>query len=144
MSPNVWCGVGETTIYSELMDAHEESINPITQYYTQPWQACVRRMAFALAFFFDNCPPALPSNKNPERVAAGYKATIHNPTVSQAAKKNAEQQLREMGVSSETGAGTQHAKQTVDTLDETEFSPDPDVVGTCLAMSSHSLCPEVF
>jgi len=36
--------------------------------------------------------------KNPERVAAGLKATLHNPTVSAEAKSRARARLQEMGV----------------------------------------------
>jgi len=36
--------------------------------------------------------------KNPERVAAGLKATLHNPTVSAEAKSRAQARLKEMGV----------------------------------------------
>ncbi|KAF8153075.1 Conidiation protein 6-domain-containing protein, partial [Crassisporium funariophilum] len=51
-------------------------------------------------------------NKNPERVAAGLKATIHNPTVSKEAKTRAQQRLQEMGVEVDAPASSQHAKET--------------------------------
>jgi Conidiation protein 6 len=38
--------------------------------------------------------------KNPERVAAGLKATLHNPSVSAEAKSRAQARLKEMGVDS--------------------------------------------
>ncbi|PSR72176.1 hypothetical protein PHLCEN_2v11968 [Hermanssonia centrifuga] len=40
---------------------------------------------------------ALTENKNPERVAAGLKAAIHNPNVSEEAKERAEDRLEQMG-----------------------------------------------
>ncbi|KAH9474699.1 Conidiation-specific protein 6 [Psilocybe cubensis] len=39
--------------------------------------------------------------KNPERVAAGLKATIRNPSVSEEAKSRAIERLNEMGVNAE-------------------------------------------
>ncbi|XP_006455329.1 hypothetical protein AGABI2DRAFT_76039, partial [Agaricus bisporus var. bisporus H97] len=36
--------------------------------------------------------------KDPEHVAAGYKATIHNPNVSQEAKDHAWKELHKMGI----------------------------------------------
>ncbi|PPQ97274.1 hypothetical protein CVT26_006667 [Gymnopilus dilepis] len=39
--------------------------------------------------------------KNPERVIAGLKAAVHNPTVSEAARTHAKDRLREMGVDTE-------------------------------------------
>ncbi|EKM54064.1 uncharacterized protein PHACADRAFT_185049 [Phanerochaete carnosa HHB-10118-sp] len=41
-------------------------------------------------------------NKNPERVAAGLKATMHNPNVSEEAKHHAAERLEQMG----SGTGT--------------------------------------
>jgi hypothetical protein len=47
------------------------------------------------------------AKKNPERVAAGLKATIHNPQVSQEAKTKARERLQEMGLDA-TGAQNKH------------------------------------
>lgn len=40
--------------------------------------------------------------KDPIRVAAGLKAAIHNPNVSEEAKSSANERLHEMGTDSET------------------------------------------
>ncbi|KAK7463032.1 hypothetical protein VKT23_007615 [Stygiomarasmius scandens] len=42
------------------------------------------------------------NQKNPERVAAGLKGTLHNDNVSDEAKQRASERLQEMGVSVET------------------------------------------
>jgi len=65
-------------------------------------------------------------NKNPERVAAGLKATIHNDSVSDEAKNHARDRLDQMGVDLDVPASTQRAKQTVDTLDEADYGNDLD------------------
>ncbi|KAF8810318.1 hypothetical protein BYT27DRAFT_7161977 [Phlegmacium glaucopus] len=49
--------------------------------------------------------------KNPERVAAGLKATLHNPTVSAEAKSRAQARLKEMGVDTETKMPSHKAKE---------------------------------
>lgn len=41
-------------------------------------------------------------NKNPERVAAGLKAAMHNPNVSEEAKEHAAERLEQMGSASES------------------------------------------
>ncbi|KAF9525270.1 hypothetical protein CPB83DRAFT_740691, partial [Crepidotus variabilis] len=51
-------------------------------------------------------------NKNPERVAAGLKATIHNDTIPQETKDRAQDRLDQMGVEVNKTASSQHAKQT--------------------------------
>lgn len=43
--------------------------------------------------------------KNPERVAAGLKAAIHNPNVSEEAKEQAAAQLKNMGTEVDTQKG---------------------------------------
>lgn len=43
-------------------------------------------------------------NKNPERVAAGLKAAIHNPNVSEEAKERAADRLEHMGGAGHTGS----------------------------------------
>ena len=50
--------------------------------------------------------------KNPERVAAGLKATLHNPTVSAEAKSRAQARLKEMGVYADTKAPSHKAKDS--------------------------------
>ena len=50
--------------------------------------------------------------KNPERVAAGLKATLHNPTVSAEAKSRALARLKEMGVDADTKAPSHKAKDS--------------------------------
>ena len=57
--------------------------------------------------------------KNPERVAAGLKATLHNPTVSAEAKSRAQARLKEMGVDADTKAPSHKAKESK-TADETQ------------------------
>ena len=49
--------------------------------------------------------------KNPERVAAGLKATLHNPTVSAEAKSRAQARLKEMGVDPDTKTPSHKAKE---------------------------------
>ena len=48
--------------------------------------------------------------KNPERVAAGLKATLHNPTVSAEAKSRAQARLKEMGVDPDLKAPSHKGK----------------------------------
>ncbi|PPQ92224.1 hypothetical protein CVT25_008998 [Psilocybe cyanescens] len=48
--------------------------------------------------------------KNPERVAAGLKATVHNPSVSEEAKHRARERLSEMGVDIESELSSRNAK----------------------------------
>ena len=50
--------------------------------------------------------------KNPERVAAGLKATLHNPTVSAEAKSRAQARLKEMGVDADTKTPSHKAKDS--------------------------------
>ena len=50
--------------------------------------------------------------KNPERVAAGLKATLHNPTVSAEAKSRAQARLKEMGVDADIKAPSHKAKES--------------------------------
>lgn len=45
-------------------------------------------------------------HKNPERVAAGLKAAIHNPNVSEEAKERASERLEHMGEKSTTSPDT--------------------------------------
>ncbi|KAH8107832.1 hypothetical protein BXZ70DRAFT_912866 [Cristinia sonorae] len=52
-------------------------------------------------------------NKDPTRVAAGLKATIHNPNVSEDAKERAAERLERMGQSQETTHAT-HATTQAD------------------------------
>jgi hypothetical protein len=56
--------------------------------------------------------------KNPERVAAGLKATLHNPTVSAEAKSRAQARLKEMGVDPDIKASSHKAKEESKTTDE--------------------------
>jgi len=56
--------------------------------------------------------------KNPERVAAGLKATLHNPTVSASAKSRAQARLKDMGVDADTKAPSHKAKEK--TTDEAQ------------------------
>lgn len=58
--------------------------------------------------------------KNPERVAAGLKATLHNPTVSAEAKSRAQARLKEMGVDLESKTSSQKAKEESKTTDEAQ------------------------
>lgn len=44
--------------------------------------------------------------KNPERVAAGLKAAIHNPNVGEDAKERAAERLEHMGAETTTGTTT--------------------------------------
>ena len=48
--------------------------------------------------------PRAADNKNPERVAAGLKAAMHNPNVSGEAKEHAAERLEQMGM----GTGSRH------------------------------------
>lgn len=57
--------------------------------------------------FYSNFAP----EKNPERVAAGLKATVHNPRTSEDAKLAAAQRLDEMGVEIEQRASTHKASE---------------------------------
>ena len=58
--------------------------------------------------------------KNPERVAAGLKATLHNPTVSAEAKSRAQARLKEMGVDPDTKTPSHKAKEESKTTEETQ------------------------
>lgn len=53
---------------------------------------------------------ALDNTKNPERVAAGLKATVHNPSVSEEAKIRARERLNEMGVDVESEQSSRDAR----------------------------------
>jgi hypothetical protein len=57
--------------------------------------------------------------KNPERVAAGLKATMHNPTVSEEAKSRAQARLKEMGVDADTKAPSHGKTKESKATDET-------------------------
>jgi hypothetical protein len=59
--------------------------------------------------------PFLSAHKNPERVAAGLKATLHNPNVSEEAKESAARRLKEMGEEGQT-----HAPNTTTTTIHTK------------------------
>ncbi|TFK32056.1 hypothetical protein BDQ12DRAFT_671370 [Crucibulum laeve] len=50
--------------------------------------------------------------KNPERVAAGLKATINRPNVSQEAKQRATERLQEMGKLDSSGSSSQKSSRT--------------------------------
>ncbi|KAF9485635.1 hypothetical protein BDN70DRAFT_847505 [Pholiota conissans] len=50
-------------------------------------------------------------NKNPERVAAGLKATVHNPNATADARSSAAQRLREMNVDPEEPLSSRNAKE---------------------------------
>ncbi|KAF5348775.1 hypothetical protein D9756_009743 [Leucocoprinus leucothites] len=76
--------------------------------------------------------------KNPERVAAGLKATVHNAKTSEEAKLNAAQRLDDMGVEIEQPASTHKAgtgapatgefrKGGYTTLDYTDNPKEADV-----------------
>ncbi|KAI0790704.1 Conidiation protein 6-domain-containing protein [Abortiporus biennis] len=54
------------------------------------------------------------SPKDPSRVAAGLKATIHNPNVSSEAKERAEQKLGEMGETQPTTGSTRRMSTSSD------------------------------
>ena len=58
--------------------------------------------------------------KNPERVAAGLKATLHNPSVSAEAKSRAQARLKEMGVDSADVKTPSHKAKDSKTADETQ------------------------
>lgn len=61
--------------------------------------------------------------KNPERVAAGLKATLHNPTVSAEAKSRAQARLKEMGVDADIKTPSHKAKEESKTTDEAQQQP---------------------
>ncbi|KAG6902727.1 hypothetical protein C0995_012391 [Termitomyces sp. Mi166 len=61
--------------------------------------------------------------KNETRIAGGLKATINNPKVSQEAKSNAHERLREMGTSADASADQIKRDIGADTNDAPE---DPD------------------
>ncbi|KIL68382.1 hypothetical protein M378DRAFT_158172 [Amanita muscaria Koide BX008] len=42
------------------------------------------------------------AGKNPSRIAAGLKAAVHNPRVSEEAKESATERLQQMGAEAET------------------------------------------
>jgi hypothetical protein len=62
--------------------------------------------------------------KNPERVAAGLKATLHNPTVSAEAKSRAQARLKEMGVDPDIKTPSHKAKEESKTNTEEGQSHD--------------------
>ena len=49
-----------------------------------------------------------------KRVAAGLKAAIHNPNVSEEARERAQERLEQMGAATETNNVGRHATGTVD------------------------------
>jgi hypothetical protein len=82
------------------------------------WQTLVSSVA---SQFQRSCLTLLSEQKNPERVAAGLKATLHNPTVSAEAKSRAQARLKEMGVDADTKAPSHKAKEeTKKTTDESQ------------------------
>ncbi|KAF8651516.1 hypothetical protein AX16_004712 [Volvariella volvacea WC 439] len=66
--------------------------------------------------------------KNPERVQAGLKATVHNPRVSEEARESATQRLNEMGtdVESKHSSGHNYAKTTAERAREAGVVNDVD------------------
>ncbi|EIN11452.1 hypothetical protein PUNSTDRAFT_63363 [Punctularia strigosozonata HHB-11173 SS5] len=49
-------------------------------------------------------------DNNPERVAAGYKAALRNPNVSESAKEHASEELKDVDTSTHTGPATNLAE----------------------------------
>ena len=85
------------------------------------WQTSVSR-----AFISQTCSSKrllnrlMEEQKSPERIAAGLKATLHNPTVSAEAKSRAQARLKEMGVDPDTKAPSHKAKEESKTTDEAQ------------------------
>ena len=68
--------------------------------------------------------PLISEQKNPERVAAGLKATLHNPTVSAEAKSRAQARLKEMGVDADLKTPSHKAKESKTTDEAAQSSHD--------------------
>ncbi|KAJ3565251.1 hypothetical protein NP233_g7751 [Leucocoprinus birnbaumii] len=70
--------------------------------------------------------------KNPERVAAGLKATVHNARTSDEAKLNAAQRLDDMGVEIEQQASTHKAGTGASATGESKSGIPRQQMGTSL------------
>ncbi|TRM60231.1 hypothetical protein BD626DRAFT_505869 [Schizophyllum amplum] len=68
------------------------------------------------------------SHKNPERVAAGYKGTLNNPTAGKEAKEMASERLNDMGDSHERSASAKSgSRELVDGFEsDDEYVPGRD------------------
>lgn len=66
--------------------------------YDSPWLTLLVRMSLLRSTRSNLVDEHLrPADKNPERVAAGLKAAVHNPNVSEEAKERAIDRLESMG-----------------------------------------------
>lgn len=76
--------------------------------------------------------------KNPDYVARGLKAAIHNPNVSSEAKDHAAQQLEDMGVMTSDSDATGREREREEQSGHFEHEKNPDYVARGLKAAIHN------